>query len=194
MIILVSKSERRIELLKRFKFKFKVLNPKYEEKILEDPIETVKINAINKVMSVLNQDLKGVYVGLDTVIHIDGETIEKPKSLEDARRILRKLSNKWHKVISGLYIYDNNKGIEVFKYVETEVKFKNLTEEELEWYLSKNEPMNAAGGYMIQGLGGLFIEEIKGDYYNVVGLPINILYETLLELGYNPLNYMENNL
>ncbi|MEM2759051.1 MAG: Maf family protein, partial [Candidatus Methanomethylicia archaeon] len=50
-----------------------------------------------------------------------------------------------------------------------------------------NEPMNAAGGYMIQGLGGLFIEEIKGDYYNVVGLPINLLYKTLLELGYNPL-------
>ncbi|MEM2185117.1 MAG: nucleoside triphosphate pyrophosphatase [Candidatus Methanomethylicia archaeon] len=187
MIILVSRSERRIELLKRFKFKFKVLYPKYEEEILEDPIKTVKTNAINKVKSVLNQYLKGAYVGVDTVIYVDGETIEKPKSLEDARRILMKISGKWHKVISGLYIYDNTKGIEVFKYVETEVKFKDLNEEELEWYLSTNEPMNAAGGYMIQGLGGLFIEEIKGDYYNVVGLPINLLYKTLLELGYNPL-------
>jgi len=194
MIILVSKSERRMEILRKYKFKFKVLEPKSKEEFHEDPIKTVENNARNKVMSVLNDELKGIYIGVDTIIYIDGEIVGKPKDIEDARRILKKLSGRKHEVISGLYIYDNIRKIEKFKYVKTEVKFKVLSEEELEWYLSTGEPMDAAGGYRIQELGGLFIEEINGDYYNVVGLPVNTLYETLMELGYNPLKDLENNL
>lgn len=194
MIILVSKSERRMEILRKYKFKFKVLEPKSKEEFHEDPIKTVENNARNKVMSVLNDELKGIYIGVDTIIYIDGEIVGKPEDIEDARRILKKLSGRKHEVISGLYIYDNIRKIEKFKYVKTEVKFKVLSEEELEWYLSTGEPMDAAGGYRIQGLGGLFIEEINGDYYNVVGLPVNTLYEILMELGYNPLKDLENNL
>jgi len=194
IIILVSSSPRRSEILKKFKFKYKTLTPKIEEEIEGDPIEVVKRNAKKKVLDNLNTDLLGLYVGVDTIVYIDGKTIGKPKSLEEAREILRKLSGKKHKVISGIYIYDNIRGIEKFSYIETEVKLKELSEEELEWYVSTGEPMDAAGGYKIQGLGGLFIEWINGDYYNVVGLPINKLYNMIMELGLNPMEFMENNL
>lgn len=186
-IILVSKSPRRIELLKNFKFKFRVVSPEIEEVVLDDPIKTIEENVKRKIKSILNRNLEGLFIAVDTIVYIDNEIIGKPKSIEDAYRILKKLSGRRHKVISGLYIYDSVKGIAKFKYVETEVKFKELTMEEIEWYISTGEPMDAAGGYKIQELGGLFIEEIKGDYYNVVGLPMNTLYETLIELGYNPL-------
>jgi len=194
IIILVSSSPRRSEILKKFKFKYKTLTPKIEEEIEGDPIEVVKRNAKKKVLDNLNTDLLGLYVGVDTIVYIDGKTIGKPKSLEEAREILRKLSGKKHKVISGIYIYDNIRGIEKFSYIETEVKLKELSEKELEWYVSTGEPMDAAGGYKIQGLGGLFIEWINGDYYNVVGLPINKLYNMIMELGLNPMEFMENNL
>lgn len=194
IIILVSSSPRRSEILKKFKFKYKTLTPKIEEEIEGDPIEVVKRNAKKKVLDNLNTDLLGLYVGVDTIVYIDGKTIGKPKSLEEAREILRKLSGKKHKVISGIYIYDNIRGIEKFSYIETEVKLKELSEEELEWYVSTGEPMDAAGGYKIQGLGGLFIEWINGDYYNVVGLPINKLYNMIMELGLNPMEFMKNNL
>ncbi|MCS7368997.1 MAG: Maf family protein [archaeon GBS-70-058] len=194
IIILVSSSPRRSEILKKFKFKYKTLTPKIEEEIEGDPIEVVKRNAKKKVLDNLNTDLLGLYVGVDTIVYIDGKIIGKPKSLEEAREILRKLSGKKHKVISGIYIYDNIRGIEKFSYIETEVKLKELSEEELEWYVSTGEPMDAAGGYKIQGLGGLFIEWINGDYYNVVGLPINKLYNMIMELGLNPMEFMENNL
>jgi len=194
IIILVSSSPRRSEILKKFKFKYKTLTPKIEEEIEGDPIEVVKRNAKKKVLDNLNTDLLGLYVGVDTIVYIDGKIIGKPKSLEEAREILRKLSGKKHKVISGIYIYDNIRGIEKFSYIETEVKLKELSEKELEWYVSTGEPMDAAGGYKIQGLGGLFIEWINGDYYNVVGLPINKLYNMIMELGLNPMEFMENNL
>jgi len=194
IIILVSSSPRRSEILKKFKFKYKTLKPKIEEEIEGDPIEVVKRNAKKKVLDNLNANLLGLYVGVDTIVYVDGKIMGKPKNMEEAREILRRLSGRKHKVISGIYIYDNIRGIEKFSYIETEVKFKELSEEEMEWYISTGEPMDAAGGYKIQGLGGLFIEWINGDYYNVVGLPINKLYNMIMELGLNPMEFMENNL
>jgi len=194
IIILVSSSPRRSEILKKFKFKYKTITPRVEEESEGDPIEVVKRNAKRKVLDNLNADLLGLYVGVDTIVYIDGKIIGKPKNLEEAREILKKLSGRRHKVISGIYIYDNVRRVEAFRHVETEVKFKELSEEEVEWYVSTGEPMDAAGGYKIQGFGGLFIEWINGDYYNVVGLPINTLYEMIKELGLNPMEFMENNL
>jgi septum formation protein len=194
IIILVSSSPRRSEILKKFKFKYKTITPRVEEESEADPIEVVKRNAKRKVLDNLNADLLGLYVGVDTIVYIDGKIIGKPKNLEEAREILRKLSGRKHKVISGIYIYDNVRKVEAFRHVETEVKFKELSEEEVEWYILTGEPMDAAGGYKIQGFGGLFIEWINGDYYNVVGLPINTLYEMIKELGLNPMEFMENHL
>ncbi|MEM2136847.1 MAG: nucleoside triphosphate pyrophosphatase [Candidatus Methanomethylicia archaeon] len=191
MLILVSTSPRRIEILRKFKFKFTTIKPNVAEKILEDPIRTVEENSKNKVLASIDSNIIGLYMGVDTVICIDNEIIGKPKSFEDAYVILRKLSGRVHKVISGIYLHDNGKGLSNFKYVETMVAFRDLSDEEINWYISTGEPMDAAGGYKIQGLGAVLINWINGDYYNVIGLPITKIYLMIRELGYNPLSFME---
>lgn len=191
MLILVSTSPRRIEILRKFKFKFTTIKPNVAEKILEDPIRTVEENSKNKVLASIDSNIIGLYMGVDTVICIDNETIGKPKNVEEAYAILRKLSGRVHRVISGIYLYDNGKGLSNFKYVETMVAFRDLSDEEIYWYISTGEPMDAAGGYKIQGLGAVLINWIDGDYYNVVGLPITKIYLMIRELGYNPLSFME---
>lgn len=191
-IVLASRSPRRKELLERLGFKPMVVEPPdwVEETSVLDPRFTAMLCASRKAEYVyrevsgrVNGDL--VVVGADTIIVLDDRVIGKPRSVGEARRILSMLSGRWHRVYTGLSIIARLRGRvqRVVDVGEAWVKFKELSWEEIEWYISTGEPLDAAGAYKVQGLGGVFVEEVRGDYYSIVGLPLSKLYRYLSWLG-----------
>jgi len=116
-------------------------------------------------------------VGADTVVVIDAEVLGKPYDGDDARRMLRQLSGHWHQVLTGVAVINGIPSEIRVAHETTEVKFAMMSEDEIDWYVSSGEPLDKAGAYAIQGLGARFIEGIRGDYFNIVGLPVRLLYQ-----------------
>lgn len=181
--VLASGSERRQELLHRIVDEFNIIVSDFDEdKILfkGNVDEYVVDLAKGKALSV-KESLKeeAIIIAGDTVVILDDKILGKPNNEEDAYNMLKQLSGRTHRVYSGLVVINmyNNKIEQESLY--TEVKFSNLTEEEIESYIKTGEPLDKAGAYGIQGYGGVFIEGINGCYYNVVGLPLNLLNKML---------------
>ena len=186
MIILASKSKARARLLKNLKVKFKVVPSHVEEHVgLKDgsPWQTVKHNALLKARDVAGKLKKGVIVGCDTIVYQDGRVFGKPKDLKDARRMLRKLSFRPHRLYTGIAVIDVGKNKEFVSVEETKIEMEPLTDKEITLYFKKVSPLDKAGGFDIQGLGGLFIRRIEGCYFNVVGLPVAKLLSLLKKAG-----------
>jgi len=125
-------------------------------------------------------------VGADTIVLIEGEILGKPRDEDDARRMLLLLSGRRHEVITGIALVrpgrrDQGSDDERVAHERTSVQFPSMTEAEIEWYLTTGEAMDKAGAYAIQGKAARFIEEIQGDYLNIVGLPVRLLYKLLSE-------------
>ncbi|NJD99774.1 septum formation protein Maf [Thermococcus sp. LS1] len=184
MLVLASASPRRREILGRFIKDFKVVpSNASEECSLTEPRAYALELARRKAREVYNR-VGGTVIGADTVVSIDGHILGKPGSEEEAYRMLKLLSGRVHCVTTGYcIIYE---GEEVSGAVITEVKFRELSDELIWAYIRTGEPMDKAGAYGIQGKGGLLVEWIKGDYYNVVGFPIEIIMK-LRELGFKVL-------
>ncbi|WP_048151640.1 Maf family nucleotide pyrophosphatase [Palaeococcus ferrophilus] len=172
MIVLASKSPRRREILGRFFEEFEVVPSNADESSELPPREHVVEVARRKAWEVYRKT-GGVVIGADTVVVLEGRILGKPGDADEAREMLRSLSARVHRVITGYCIVKDGK--EVKGAVETEVEFYELSDEDIEWYVSTGEPMDKAGAYGIQGKGGLFVKGIRGDYYNVVGLPIEVI-------------------
>ncbi|MBB6697439.1 Maf-like protein [Clostridium algidicarnis] len=178
-IILASASERRHELLKRITKDFKIIVSDFDENSIEfegNFEEYVKSLSKGKATSVANKCIDdAIIIGCDTIVAFNGEVLGKPKDENEAFNMLEKLSGGIHKVYSGITLIRkcDNKIFE--ESVCTEVKFSNITKDDIRAYIKTGEPFDKAGAYGIQGYGGLFVEEIKGCYYNIVGLPINKL-------------------
>lgn len=175
-IVLASASPRRKDLLKNIGMKFSICVAECDEFIDENvlPHEAVMLLSLKKAAAVAKcfEGKMKLIIGADTIVVSDGEILTKPKDKEDAFSMLKKLSGKVHSVLTGFTVmsaYDS-KSITVFE--ETKVHFKEMTDEEINGYISTNEPMDKAGGYGIQGIGSMFVEKIEGDYFNVVGLPV----------------------
>ncbi|NJE41694.1 Maf-like protein [Thermococcus sp. GR6] len=181
MLVLASASPRRREILGRFIKDFKVVpSNASEECSLTEPRAYALELARRKAREVYNR-VGGTVIGADTVVSIDGHILGKPKSGEEAYRMLKLLSGRVHRVTTGYCIIHG--GEEVSGAVITEVKFRELSDELIWAYIRTGEPMDKAGAYGIQGRGGLLVEWIKGDYYNVVGFPLEIVWK-LRELGF----------
>lgn len=181
MLILASKSPRRKEILEMAGIEFETYVSDVDEDIEKcDPALYVQKTAQKKASAVLEKFPGAIILSADTVVTIDNLILEKPKDIDAARDMINKISGKEHSVITGVYL-GNNKKYELF-YVETKVYVSKLTKEEIEEYILTSEPYDKAGGYAIQGIFGKYIEKIEGDYYNVVGLPINKVIEKLKTL------------
>ena len=182
MLILASSSPRRIELLRRLGIRFEVRKPLWETRIIsDDPVEVARYVALEKARNVAGFYTEGIVIGADTIVVIDNKILGKPRSIDEAREFLMMLSGRYHEVITGIALIDAATNKEVVDHEVTRVKFKELSNEEIELYIKSGEPMDKAGAYGIQGLAAFFIERIEGDYYNVVGLPIHKLYKLLLK-------------
>lgn len=183
-VVLASQSPRRKELLGGLIPEFDIIVDATDE-VAEPgltPEKLVKSLALQKAENVAKMaDGDALVIGADTVVCIDGKVLGKPKDEAEAREMLKMLSGREHHVCTGFAVIDNGTGKMVCDFERTVVKFKPLTNEEIEKYIKSGEPMDKAGAYGIQGVGALFVEGIKGDYFNVVGLPLCSLFKSLKE-------------
>lgn len=179
-LILASNSPRRRELLRNAGFEFDVRPSGVEESRLphESPEDFTRRLARDKALDVARQSEAGSLVlGADTAVAVDGEILEKPVDAADAARMLRALSGRTHRVITALCLIRAPDGVLAWRHETTSVTFRKLTNEEIENYVASGEPFDKAGGYAIQGLASRFVPRVEGCYFNVVGLPIPLLYE-----------------
>lgn len=193
-IILASASPRRKEILKRAGLKFHVEVSDYEEDSTLDlePSELAKYLSLQKAKDVTKNYKNAIIIAADTFVILEKETIGKPKNEADAKRILKKLSGKPHLIITGFTIIDTDTQKTVSKSVATTVYMKKMSEEEIDAYVGTKEPLDKAGAYGIQELGGIFIEKIEGDYFNIVGLPLFPIVKSLNEFGITALKILKN--
>lgn len=183
-IVLASQSPRRKELLGRMGLEFVTQASKIDESAFDglEARELVATLSREKAQWIARQlDGETLVIGADTVVVRDGAALGKPKDTEDAVAMLLSLSGRDHQVCTGVTVC---RGDRVLTQVEeTQVTFRDLTEAEVRQYVSTGEPMDKAGAYGIQGLGGLLVEGIRGDYSNVVGLPVCRLGQMLKGFG-----------
>ncbi len=182
-LILASGSPRRKEILENAGYKFEIITADADETLPEkiSPEEAVKFLAELKGDAV-KKDNGGVVISADTVVAFGEKILGKPKSEEDAKRMLKMLSGKIHSVYTGVCVQDEEKKITFAE--KTDVKFYGLSEKEIDDYVLTGEPMDKAGAYGIQGKGAVLVEKIDGDYLNVVGLPLARLSRILKQFGY----------
>lgn len=181
-IYLASKSPRRKHLLELLNLKFETFSVDLNEEILdgEHPVKTVKRLSEQKLQEARKRISDGLIITADTIVVLEGEIIGKPKDEPDAERILKSLSGKTHAVYTGFAVCNTEKEITLIEYEKTLVTFRHLEHEEILDYIKSGSPMDKAGAYGIQDdFGAVFVRRIDGCYYNVVGLPLTRLYDTL---------------
>ena len=180
-IILASSSPRRKEILGNTNLKFKIIKSNIDEVILskESPYQVVMRLAYEKSMDIAYSNKDKLIIGADTVVCLDDVILGKPKDELEAIEMIKKLSGKTHQVITGISLINLDANKKIIDYVVSYVKFKNLSHEDVMDYIQTNESLDKAGAYGIQGYGALLVEEIKGDYFNIVGLPISKLSDLL---------------
>jgi len=184
-IILASSSPRRKNLLLQIGLKFEVDPSSYEEdmSLKMDPKELAEFLSQGKAKDVAHRHKDSIIIAADTFCVLDKELLGKPQTKEKAKIMLQKLSGKVHSVITGFTIIDTETGKQISKSVETKVYFERIPEQEIDAYVASGEPLEFAGAYAIQHLGGLFVEKIEGDYFNIVGLPVLPLTVELKKFG-----------
>jgi len=176
-LVLASRSLRRQEILKAVGWEFEAIAADIDETRLdaEDAVSYVERLARTKGETIAGQFPQCLVIGADTVVVIDGEILGQPRDDDDARRMLRLLSGNWHDVLTGVALM--KAGDVVVAHETTRVRFSEMSDEEVDWYVATGEPRGKAGAYGIQGAAALFIKEIQGDYFNVVGLPVRLVFE-----------------
>lgn len=183
-VVLASQSPRRRELLSDLIPEFKIM-PDNSAEIMDEsaaPEEVVKRLAMQKAKNVSAcAESDEIVIAADTVVFIDGKILGKPINAAEAAQMLKTLSGREHHVCTGIAVIDNAIGKSYCCFERTLVHFKHLSDSEIERYIASGEPMDKAGAYGIQGKGALFVEWIKGDYFNVVGLPLCRLAQVLKE-------------
>ena len=184
-MILASNSKRRQEILKDAGFNFKIITSDIEE-ISDKKIITEKILDIaEKKLEQIAKDNKNEFIlAADTVVELNGMIFGKPKNREEAFSFLKILSGNTHKVTTA-YVFKNiSKNILIKEVVTSEVKFLELDNEIINWYLDTGEPFDKAGAYGIQGKGRALVEKINGDYFSIMGFPISNFLKNLRKIGY----------
>lgn len=185
-IILASASPRRRELLERMGIRrFRVMVSDADETLEEglSPAEQVERLSRIKAQAVAAEaaEADAIIIAADTVVALDGAILGKPADEADARRMLSALSGARHHVYTGVTVLQGGKALT--RHEETAVEFRPLTAQEIEWYIAAGECMDKAGAYGIQGFGALLVTGIRGDYYNVMGLPVVRLAGMLKQFG-----------
>lgn len=193
-LILASSSPPRQEILDRLGISFRVYSTQLEERVeiegksFEDFAKTLALKKAQEAASNLN---KGIVIGADSFVVIDGQILGKPGSQKRAIEYLQQLSGRELEFYTAIAVIDTQSKKELVRCLKTRVYFRDLTLEEIREYVGKEEVSSAAGGFRIQGLGATLVEKIEGDYYAVVGLPLSKLQEMLRSLGYNLFDFIK---
>ena len=182
-LILASASPRRAEILTAVGWEFEKQIADIDETELpnEKPEDYVRRLAREKAEAVAEKYTDDLVLGADTIVVIENQIIGKPTDFDDARRMLKMLSGNWHEVLTGVALVKMTRGNLEAKVdlQKTRVKFAELSGAEIEFLIERGEPLDKAGAYAVQAQAALFIEQIEGDYWNVVGLPVSLVYDLL---------------
>lgn len=189
-LILASQSPRRRYLLEQAGLTFAVIPSTFDEDSVQltNPADYVKTLAGAKADEIAGQYPDSWVIGADTIVTIDGAILGKPGTPDEARHMLERLSGQSHFVYTGYSIVCKNKPACICEAIKTDVQFKALTADEIDWYIQTGEPFDKAGAYAIQGLGTFLVRRINGSYTNVVGLPVCEVIEALLKIGVVTMN------
>lgn len=184
-LILASASPRRIELLTLMGLQFDAIPGDVDETFLksETPREQVMRLSEEKARSVSIHHPNAWVMGADTIVAINGEVLGKPRTPEEAKEMLGKLSGQTHTVYTGFTLMQKSADIVICEAVDSSVRFRRIPEDEMSWYVALEEPYDKAGGYAVQGMGAFFIREICGSYTNVMGLPLCEVVDVLKRVG-----------
>jgi septum formation protein len=177
-LVLASGSPRRAEILERAGWPHEVIVAGIDETPFpnEEATDYVQRLARSKAEAVASQLSAGLVLGADTTVVVADQILGQPVGDADARRMLNLLNAKWHEVLTGVAVVRVGGETRV-AYERTRVRFAEMSDNEIDWYISTGEPFGKAGAYGIQGKASLFVEEIEGDYFNIMGLPIRLVYE-----------------
>jgi septum formation protein len=180
-LVLASASPRRAEILSAVGWPFQTSPVDVDESVVDsEPPETyVRRLALEKALAAAALHTWRLVLGADTTVVVDGDIIGKPGDEDEAARMLRRLSGRWHEVLTGVALVRRSE-TDVQRAVaheSTRVRFGPMTDEEIRWHVSVGNPLDKAGAYAVQAQAALFIEEIQGDYWNVVGLPARLVYK-----------------
>lgn len=188
-LVLASGSPRRSEILASVGWEFEKRTADIDETPFagESPESYVVRLSREKAEAVAALYDGAIVLGADTTVVIDGRIIGKPDDLEDARKMIGELSGRWHDVVTGVSAVSTTVSGERARRIEsgiqtTGVRFAELSDSEIEFLVRRGEPMDKAGAYAVQAQAALFIEEIRGDYWNVVGLPVSLVYKLVNKL------------
>jgi septum formation protein len=191
-VLLASRSPQRSAILTQLGVPFRAQSSEHEEETVPgDPVATVEKNARGKALHVAARMLvepDEVVLGVDTVVVLDGEILGKAAGEAQAREYLQRLAGRTHEVVSGLCLVAGERV--ACGHAVTAVTFRPLTPEALDRYLASGEWRQRAGAYAIQGLGSSLIQGVRGDYFNVVGLPVALLADMLERLGVGALSWL----
>lgn len=189
ILVLASASPRRRELLLSIRLDFEVVPSRIEERRrkAEDPKTYVLRLSREKAEEVASRRPEAWVIGADTTVYIDDTILEKPSDPPDAARMLRMISGREHTVFTGITLLGPSASSRESRVVSTQVTMIGLTDEEIAWYVATGEPMDKAGAYAVQGVGAMFISSIRGNYTNVVGLPLSVLFDMMRQAGIDPL-------
>lgn len=191
-VILASASPRRAQILRDAGISFESIrtNVKERRKRRESATAMTRRLAYAKAQAALTtlrrNPLQAIVIGADTTVQVNGELLGKPRSVAEARRMLKKLSGKTHRVVTSVAAIRLADHAESIATETTRVSFAPLNANDIAKYVATGEPLDKAGAYAVQGVGGRFIERIDGCYFNVVGLPLARLYRMLIDLGWRP--------
>ena len=180
-LILASASPRRAEILAAVGWEFEAVAANIDESLEPDEAAEIYVRRLarTKAETIARRFPDRLVIGADTTVVVDEEIFGQPEDDEDARRMLRLLSGRWHEVVTGVALVRAGSGQVLIDHETTRVLFAEMSAEEIDWYVSTGEPKGKAGAYGIQGKAALFIKEIKGDYFNVVGLPVRLVFELM---------------
>lgn len=184
MLILASNSPRRKEILEMLGYEFIVSASDCDENLtIDNPENMVRELSERKALGV-KRTSNDTVIGSDTVVYLENKILLKPKNKDDAKKMLSSLSGKKHTVFTGVTVINGSKIIT--DAIKADVYFRNLSQREIDYYVSTLEPLDKAGAYAIQGKGAAFIEKIDGDFYAVMGLPACYISKTLAGFGIYP--------
>ncbi|HYR28206.1 MAG TPA: Maf family protein [Thermoanaerobaculia bacterium] len=187
--ILASSSPRRRELLGSIGLDFEVI-PSHVPEVRQEgeaPEEYVARLSRDKAGAIAKEHPSRWVIAADTTVYLDQTLLEKPADPADARRMLATIAGRTHIVYSGVTLQNLERGYRDTRVSETEVRMLPLSESDIAWYVDSGEPLDKAGAYAAQGIGGIFIDSIHGSFTNVVGLPLATLFQMLRKAGIDPL-------
>lgn len=184
-LILASTSKLKSEIMNKAFMKHDMCESSFEEHSIKskDVYEYVKKVSLGKAESVSYKVSEGIVLGIDTVCYIDGKIVEKPKTLEEAKYNLAASSNKTTSVITGITLINKYNNEVVNTYQETKITFNKIDDEDIEFYIQNEKDVMYVSGFVFEGVASNFLNTIEGSYYNILGVPVEKIYEILLSWG-----------